>query len=325
MDAEPNYDDLTGNPTATQRDATGLLLPLFVGWQIQLLLFGLCLSMFYDYLQSEIYVRHSKKMKASLWGIIALLCMTSLLSAEELCYFGVWQKRTFLDIVTAHWPSGIEPILTAFVGSWVQVLLTLRAAAFFPRDWRRIAFLLVNFSLIFVAIFGACCVGAIGWLFTYGNPDNALPLTFYNSTIVWLFATAGVDVAISAGLAVQVRKRLADAGVAGWAFKSLITTALQTAAYTALFAVGGAVAVIAALATGNTPSTIDSCWAFWLPCHHSTSSPSLPHWEPTLPSIFVSWRRIGRCTQLRDTNQADSLHRTLFSPSRSVRHLHLGI
>lgn len=139
---------------------------------------------------------------------------------------------------------------------------------------------------------------------TYGDPDDALPLTFYNSTIIWLFATAAVDVAISAGLAVQVRRRLSGAGVAGFAFKSLITTALQTAAYTALFAIGGgelslfihwgsmhllklhasvvarerrpflerradrlysaAIAVIVALVDGNTAKTVDMCWAFWV-------------------------------------------------------------
>lgn len=46
----------------------------------------------------------------------------------------------------------------------MQVLLTLRAAAFFPRDWRRITFLLINFALIIVAIFGACAVSGIGYL-----------------------------------------------------------------------------------------------------------------------------------------------------------------
>lgn len=31
--SEPDYNGLTGMPTATQADATGLLLPLFVGYQ----------------------------------------------------------------------------------------------------------------------------------------------------------------------------------------------------------------------------------------------------------------------------------------------------
>lgn len=39
---ETDYNGLTGIPTATQKDATGLLLPLFIGWNVSRL--GLCQS-----------------------------------------------------------------------------------------------------------------------------------------------------------------------------------------------------------------------------------------------------------------------------------------
>lgn len=154
--------------------------------------------MFYDYILSEIYAHHTKRMKTSLWGIVFLLCLVSLLSAEELCYYGgelfpsasepfpnhpqgpvkvrtqsdalplvlraVYQNRTGAAILSGHWPSGMEALLTELVCASVQVLLTFRAANFFPRNLLRVAFLAVNLTLILVSVFGASLTTSIGYL-----------------------------------------------------------------------------------------------------------------------------------------------------------------
>lgn len=68
---------------------------------------SLCLSMFADYVGSEIWQRHSKRMKASLWAVMVFLVLNAVLSLEELVYYGVWQRRTPDDILSAHWPRSV--------------------------------------------------------------------------------------------------------------------------------------------------------------------------------------------------------------------------
>lgn len=79
---------------------------MLLGWQVQLILFGLCLSLFRDYTISEIYSKHSRRYKTVLWIIMIFLVLASLLSAEECVYYLVWQQRTAAAILGAHQPSG---------------------------------------------------------------------------------------------------------------------------------------------------------------------------------------------------------------------------
>ncbi|ORY80235.1 hypothetical protein BCR35DRAFT_325200 [Leucosporidium creatinivorum] len=267
--------------------------------------YRLCLSMFYDYLQSEIYVRHSKKMKASLWGTVALLCLVSILTAEELCYYGVWQQRTGAAILSAHWPSGMEALLTELVCASVQILLTFRAANFFPRNWLRAAFLILNSLLVLASVFGASVATSVGYLYYTNSTEKALPFTYSNATLIWLISAAACDCSISLGLWINVRRRIADAGVAGWAFKSVVKTSLQTAAYTAFFAVGGAVAAIISITENQSYSTIDAPFAFWTPL------PSI-----SVLSLFIvlsSNREVGKRLAQKNTSM-----NTGFQPGQAI-------
>lgn len=140
-------------------------------------------------------------MKTSLWIIMSFLFLTSVLSFEETIYYLVWQQRTAEAILAAHWPSGelsrgrhrrsssarlcirdnppdthfsagIEPFLTGCVALGVQILLTLRASAFFPKDYRRGVFLTFNFLVIALSFCGACMVTAVAYMCKFAPRKN---------------------------------------------------------------------------------------------------------------------------------------------------------
>lgn len=60
--------------------------------------------MFADYIGSDIWQRHTRKMKVTLWSVMFFLFLNALLALEELIYYGVRQRRTYDEIIRAHWP-----------------------------------------------------------------------------------------------------------------------------------------------------------------------------------------------------------------------------
>lgn len=73
-----------------------------------------------------------------------------------------------------------------------------------------------------------------------GTIDNILPFTYNDAVSLWLWSSAACDVAISLCFAFTLHRRIQGFNAnTDTLLKKLIQTALRTAAYTAVLAVGG--------------------------------------------------------------------------------------
>ncbi|BGP00324.1 hypothetical protein NBRC10513v2_004548 [Rhodotorula toruloides] len=247
-----------------QHQTAALLAPQFVGSGLSLVLYGVYIVLQYQYARGDLYRRLSWPVKATLVLVCFLVTGYEIVQYGDTMYWSLTVKRTPDDIFNGVPLDSVIPLLGAVVAAPVQILLLFRAASLLRQRWTRNLFLLVGGILVLAAFTGAILTCATGIMYFNDTIDNILPFTYNDAVSLWLWSAAACDVAISLCLAFTLHRRIQGFNAnTDTLLKKLIQTALRTAAYTAVLAVGGA-----AVASATPDSDYNSSFAhfaFWFP------------------------------------------------------------
>ncbi|GAA6033861.1 hypothetical protein JCM8097_000374 [Rhodosporidiobolus ruineniae] len=157
------------------------------------------------------------------------------------------------------WP----PFVAGLVAAPVQALLVARTASLLRSRKTRYTFVGFTSILILFTLTCACLVTGTDLLYFQDAIDRVYPLSWNSTIAMWLCGTAAVDVTVSIALAMTFKSRAAGfiEQTDSFLYK-LIQSALQTALYTSVFAVLGAVT---ALAFKDFDDYASVPYAFWAP------------------------------------------------------------
>ncbi|GAA6034666.1 hypothetical protein JCM8097_001106 [Rhodosporidiobolus ruineniae] len=192
--------------------------PPTAGNIVALVLYGIYVVLHVQYVGSSYYARLGRGMKAGVWVVAVLLTGFVVLVALDTVYWTITMDRSLSHLL---WGSSYEaamPAVGGTVAAIVQTILALRAALMFRRDTVRYVFLgVVSCGILFTFVSAVLTTVALfrGLLY-FETKLGRLNINQYFS--LWLWGMACADSAISIALA----------------------SALQTAAYTTVFAIVGA-------------------------------------------------------------------------------------
>ncbi|GAA6034653.1 hypothetical protein JCM8097_001100 [Rhodosporidiobolus ruineniae] len=229
-----------GRP-ATYDESAWLLGPVTAGAVLSFVLYGIYLVLHTQYVTSSMYARLGRPVKATIWLVARLLTIHVVMTAVDVVDWTTMTDRTLGHLIQGSKLKAFTPAAGGAVAVPVQVVLLFRTSTMLRNQIIRYTFLAIVGCGILVTFVGAisCTVGLL--LPHYGKTLPGL-LDSTNTYAWWLWGAAGVDVCISLALALTLRQR-----VAGFNKKTdsllykLILSALQTASYTTVLAVIGAV------------------------------------------------------------------------------------
>ncbi|KAM0793761.1 hypothetical protein ACM66B_001179 [Microbotryomycetes sp. NB124-2] len=254
-------------PPASSADAISVLAPVLLGDACHLVLFGLLLASFGNFLKTPAWRASSRQLKCAIVGVIGLVAAIVGLQVYDIWYFGTLQSRELSTLLRGTWPEGLEPMLAGLVGAIVEGILVTRASRFIQLKRIRIPLLVVAGLVISTGFLGS--VGVTVWLGLFykdplWEPKIAGLPTFNNCMATFLVCSASVDLAISITYIVSLRKRIAGFNKStDSALVLIMRITLRSALYTAIVAIAGAACSLAF--DSYTIKTIDVAWAFFLP------------------------------------------------------------
>ncbi|KAK4050397.1 hypothetical protein OIV83_003467 [Microbotryomycetes sp. JL201] len=254
-------------PPASSADAISVLGPVLLGDACNLVLFGLLLSSFTNFVKSSAWRASSRKLRCTIVAVILVVGAIVGLQTYDLWYFGTLQSRELSTLLRGTWPEAFEPVLAGLVGAIVESILVTRASRFIQLKRIRVPLLVIAALTILTGFLGS--VGVTVWLcLFYRDPlwepkISGLP-TFNNCMATFLVCSASVDLAISVTYIVSLRKRIAGFNKStDSALVLIMRLTLRSALYTAVVAIAGAACSLAF--DSYTIKTIDVAWAFLLP------------------------------------------------------------
>ncbi|GAA6003319.1 hypothetical protein JCM10207_001860 [Rhodosporidiobolus poonsookiae] len=219
-----------------------LLGPPIAGWLIAILLFGVYLTVHTRYCRGPLYRQARREVRIVVWLTFALLTGYIALSFAEVLYWTCTAKRSADDVSTGTRLDTIYPLFAGLVGAVVQGLLTARASSMIQNRAYRIAVVVVLSIGIVAALLGAIFNCAVLNMYLDDTLTFGPAMDYTRAIAMHLWASAGTDILISITLAVTLRRRIAgfNAQTDGLLHK-LVVNGLQTAAYTAIVALIGAI------------------------------------------------------------------------------------
>ncbi|GAA5897710.1 hypothetical protein JCM6882_000074 [Rhodosporidiobolus microsporus] len=227
---------------APQWVATALRTPAMVGYQLQLLLYGVFLQQFASYSMSGELQEHNKVNRTVLWLSLVLNSIYTGFTFAAGLNGGVNQNRTIEAFYNGpDWWAAL-PLLSATIAAFSQVFLTMRAAGLFSNRKAKVAFTAVMGLLIGFVMVGGCIVFADSILYSQGADDEDLTIPWNTGVAIWLWSSALADILISTALAYNLRKRIAGFNeITDSVLRKLVHIAVRTASYTSLISLAGAV------------------------------------------------------------------------------------
>ncbi|GAA5877379.1 hypothetical protein JCM8547_003014 [Rhodosporidiobolus lusitaniae] len=213
-----------------------------VGWIVATFLSGI-----YTFLHFRWVTRHqwraSKITKGVVWTVFVLNCgFFGLIVTEQLFWTSTVPRLCAKRLLSGWQFEGVPPLFIGLVPVPVQTLLTFRAARFIPQRNLRYAFIGVLLLFILFGVVVSCFMCASFLLSWDHHGDSVGPFDYTVSLACQQWANAVIDLTISVSLASSLKKR-----VAGFSHSTdsllmrLARNALQTATYTAVLALAGAV------------------------------------------------------------------------------------
>ncbi|KAM0749377.1 hypothetical protein T439DRAFT_48756 [Meredithblackwellia eburnea MCA 4105] len=230
-----------------------------------MILFGVVVNTFWSYLASPLYPRDSVRTKIFVWTVVILDALATAINAWEIYHYGTWQDRTAAALYMVTPTDCLPPIVVGMVAALVQTYLARRAGRMFlQRRVLKTIFLCVIGVMILVAWVASIGSGIMNLEFTWGTWEEALPFTYNNVTGTWLWISAGIDVIITVSLSWTLRKHIAGFNQnTDSMLRRLIRLGMQTAAYTSVFEVCGA--LFAVVFPPANIATVNVLFAFAFP------------------------------------------------------------
>jgi len=111
-----------------QSIATSVLGPVTIGIGLKVLLAGLALGNFSQYLGSANYASDRRAHKIILWFVMVELLLFTALDSYLCVQFGVRQDRTIPGVLYTSVGHAIGPVLVVFQSASMQTVLLIRAS-----------------------------------------------------------------------------------------------------------------------------------------------------------------------------------------------------
>ncbi|KAL8291235.1 hypothetical protein RQP46_002213 [Phenoliferia psychrophenolica] len=262
---------------ANQELATSLTAPLFCGWMLHVLLFGLVAQHAFNYRGSEAFKSEARGQRIIFGLVVGMDALASAVSFAQTMTYGTIQNRDVNTLLLGvNQPLDCLPFfLGGLVALIVQLSLAARAAKFFlGRDTLRKVFLWVVGVLAGIAWLGSVCVGFMYALFS-AQPENPLVVNafYFNIFIcIWTSTSAAVDIIITVSLCQVLQSELR-----GWnlvtdgLLRKVIVLATETGAMTAVTAICAAILSVSFPSTNISKINICFVFAFPLPSLYALS------------------------------------------------------
>ncbi|GAA5881844.1 hypothetical protein JCM16303_006478 [Sporobolomyces ruberrimus] len=253
----------TFDPASVGRDTGALLGPQNAGWQVSFVLFGVYLTLHSDYLRSGAYKRLATPVKIVLWVVFGLVLVYEALAFTDNFRYMIIVERTPQDIILGWWCDFIVSLVAGTIAAIVQSFLTIRASVLIRNRRVKLCFLLVVGVCIISSLTGAILTTATSFMY-YNDTISKVSLSFNQSVAIWLWTGAFVDLAISLCLFITLKQRIGGFNrQTDSLLRKLIVVSLQTAAYTSVLAVAGA--VVSLVFKDSNPAFALLHFAFWTP------------------------------------------------------------
>ncbi|GAA5854144.1 hypothetical protein JCM9279_002849 [Rhodotorula babjevae] len=230
--------------TAPPNLVNQLIGPLATGYLVEVLLYGSFCTVFLNYCISGDFARlPGRANRVTLAVLFGLVTVTTALTADALWKLAVEQTRTIDEIIAGPTESCLLTLFGGLTGSLTQVALARRAGAFIDSLKIRAAFYAFIAALVAASLFGSVAATVIGFIWAVQEPDFVNTLNWSTSIAIWLWSSAVADCAICFALAWALRRRVAGFNErTDGLLKRLAWLSVRSASYTAVVAVGGAIA-----------------------------------------------------------------------------------
>ncbi|GAA5874367.1 hypothetical protein JCM8547_005381 [Rhodosporidiobolus lusitaniae] len=226
---------------ATLEEAAAMVGAPECGWLVSQYLAGL-----YTILHFQWVMRHQKRASKTVTGVVWLvfaLCSVFLgLIMTEQLHWTISNDRTARHLFLGWRFEAFTPFFLGLVPAPVQSLLTWRASSFIRNQLWRNFFRLAVAVIILFGLTSSCLMCAsvlLGW---DGFDPTVGPFDYTVAFACQQWANAFIDLLISFTLAISLRKRIAGfSHSTDSLLRRLARNALQTASYTAVLALCGAI------------------------------------------------------------------------------------
>ncbi|GAA6042121.1 hypothetical protein JCM8097_003117 [Rhodosporidiobolus ruineniae] len=231
--------------SASQEAATLLMGPSQVGYQVQILVYGLFAALFIQYCSSGELARHNRTARAALWISLFLNTFYTGFCFYEAYIAAVSQDRTYFNLANSDAVWNVLPMLNGVITALTEGYLASRAGALIPSKSLRIVFWIWMAALIAVVLFGSAVTTADGVFYLQGAEDGSLAISYNSANSIWLWASAVADISISSACAYGLMSRVASFNVVTDSLlRRLTLIVVRTAAYTSLLSIVGAICLV---------------------------------------------------------------------------------
>ncbi|GJN92052.1 hypothetical protein Rhopal_005080-T1 [Rhodotorula paludigena] len=254
--------DLVGAPEWL---AIKLVGPMVSGYAAQLIFYGLFFALFASFcFEGQFRRLPGKANKAVLIALFVLITGVTAITFDAMYKLASFQDRTSSAIIAGPDESVVLTMLGGFVGALTQTALTRRAATFIDKRWQRIAFYAVLFTLIIGGLFGSVAATVVSYIWIAAGTSLTVQLQWSTCIAVWLWSSAVADCVISGTLAFALYHRMSGFNEqTDSLLKRLAWYGLRSASYTAVVAMGGAIA--ASIFRDTVIEWSNLSVAFWAP------------------------------------------------------------
>ncbi|KAM0792163.1 hypothetical protein ACM66B_004860 [Microbotryomycetes sp. NB124-2] len=252
-------------PPASQHFVNAVLGTVIVGWQVQLILWGVGIAKLHQYVNTRAFHADPRWLKALLWTAALACTVQAGISFYSIWHYSTWQQRDEDTLYSQTIPDCFATAPVGVVGVLVQGYLIYRASVLLRNQLLRAAYLVFMWCSVGVAFSGAMMYIAVSFMYRAGKPFPP-GLNFGTAVGTWLWASAFVDVMITASLAFVLRSRIMNFNASTDSLlRRLIRLAVQTACYTAVLAVCGAALAFSFSADSDQSIYTNAAGSFYQP------------------------------------------------------------
>uniref|UniRef100_A0A0K3CIE3 FGENESH: predicted gene_10.117 protein n=1 Tax=Rhodotorula toruloides TaxID=5286 RepID=A0A0K3CIE3_RHOTO len=229
---------------------------------VQLILFGVYLSLFIVYAALGELKKHSRVGQAALTASCVLTTVHSSFVFYESYLTAVSQDRSSFVLENGDLTWNVLPMLIGIITAITEGFLAARAGQLIASRLIRFLFWGWLGVLIALVLIGSAVTCADGVLYYEGAEAADLVIQYSTGNSIYFWASCVADISVSAACAWSLRARIAGFNpTTDSLLRHLISIAFRTAAYTAVFSL-----VSAILATVYGDDTLNTwiVYCFWM-------------------------------------------------------------
>ncbi|ORY88501.1 hypothetical protein BCR35DRAFT_301656 [Leucosporidium creatinivorum] len=253
-------------PHSVQEASYPIARPVVMGNTFGIYLMGLLSVLAIQHFRTEAWERAGKAHRGVVSAVIFLTMLYSALTVHDLWFYGTITTDNVGPLLTGTVAATIEPFLAGLIAACVQTTLAIRGSRVVATPLRRWVYLSLMGFFIVLSFVGS--ILATVWSVHYhfgGGSDGYLRIDFPTTLSLWMWSSAFADAVISGSYTIHLLRRIRSSNkVAASALKLIIPIVLQSALYTALFALVSAI-MSQSFTLGGKFNENCIPYAFWLP------------------------------------------------------------